>query len=166
MRRSAWSRMNTTTQASTVALSPFSWISKLRSLNRRRQDVSVNAFSIYVRPHPLSGRERRKGKEFPGIKVQIPLSFSYFLEAYKQKRHRRDWNIAGDEATRRNPRKRWSPKDKNRGAVGRIIGVSLLPPLCGSNKWYWLPGVTPVGFTPGYYPITPTVFFLLQITKW
>ena len=36
----------------------------------------------------------------------IPLSFSYFLEAYKQKRRRRDWNIAGDEATRRNPRKR------------------------------------------------------------
>ena len=50
------------------------------------------------------------------------------------------------------------PKDKNRRAVGRIIGVSLLPPLCGSNKWYWLPGVTPVGFTPGYYLITPTVF--------
>ena len=50
--------------------------------NLGRQDVSVNAFSIYVRPHPLSGRERRKGKEFPGIKVQIPLSFSYFLEAY------------------------------------------------------------------------------------
>ena len=50
------------------------------------------------------------------------------------------------------------PKDKNRGAVGRIIGVSLLPPLCGSNKWYWLPGVAPVCFTPGYYLITPTVF--------
>ena len=50
--------------------------------NLGRQDVSVNAFSIYVRPHPLSGRERRKGKEFPGIKVQIPLSFSFFLEAY------------------------------------------------------------------------------------
>ena len=50
--------------------------------NLGRQDVSVNAFSIYVCSHPLSGRERRKGKEFPGIKVQISLSFSYFLEAY------------------------------------------------------------------------------------
>ena len=35
--------------------------------NLGRQDVSVNAFSIYVCSHPLSGRERRKGKEFPGI---------------------------------------------------------------------------------------------------
>ena len=45
------------------------------------------------------------------------------------------------------------PKNKNRGAVGRIIGgVSLLPPLCGSNKWYWLPGVTPVGSPPAIIP--------------
>ena len=35
--------------------------------NLGRQDVSVNAFSIYVCSHPLSGREQRKGKEFPGI---------------------------------------------------------------------------------------------------
>ena len=35
--------------------------------NLGRQDVSVNAFSIYVCSHPLLGRERRKGKEFPGI---------------------------------------------------------------------------------------------------
>ena len=35
--------------------------------NLGRQDVSVNAFSIYVCSHPLSGRERRTGKEFPGI---------------------------------------------------------------------------------------------------
>ena len=35
--------------------------------NLGRQDVSVNAFSIYVRPHPLSEREQHKGKEFPGI---------------------------------------------------------------------------------------------------
>ena len=38
--------------------------------NLGRQDVSVNAFSIYVCSHPLSGRERRKGKEFPGINAQ------------------------------------------------------------------------------------------------
>ena len=35
--------------------------------NLGRQDVSVNAFSIYVCSHPLSGREQRKGNEFPGI---------------------------------------------------------------------------------------------------
>ena len=44
-----------------------SWVQICEVWNRRRQDVSVNAFSIYVCSHPLSGRERRKGKEFPGI---------------------------------------------------------------------------------------------------
>ena len=44
-----------------------SWAQICEVWNRRRQDVSVNAFSIYVCSHPLSGRERRKGNEFPGI---------------------------------------------------------------------------------------------------
>ena len=52
------------------------------------------------------------------------------------------------------------PKDKNRRAVGRIIGVSLLPPLCGSNKWYWLPGVTPVGSPPAIIPSHLRCFFI------
>ena len=44
-----------------------SWVQICEVWNRRRQDVSVNAFSIYVCSHPLSGREQRKGNEFPGI---------------------------------------------------------------------------------------------------